>query len=134
MLKVFGIGRLVADPELKVINTEDGREVKVVKFTLVSNEVRGKGENRKQDAHFFDCEAWDSGAQVIADYVKKGDQLLVEAKLREQKWTNSDGENRRKTLLRIESFELVSNRKRPDDAGSSDEKVSDNVPDDEVPF
>lgn len=126
MLKAIGIGRLTADPVLKTINVA-GKDVSVVNFSVAVNEYRGRGNDKTKEAHFFDCEAWDSGAEVIDKWCNKGDQIYIEGKLREQRW-EKDGNTRRKVMIRVEQFELLGRRQlvNPDESASDD--VQDDVP------
>ncbi len=97
------LGRCTAKPELKRINDT----VDLVKFSIACNEYRKSGDDTIKDTHFFDCEAWDSGARVIAEQVNKGDLLAISGKLRQSTWQSTDGTGRSKVIIRVGNFTIA---------------------------
>ena len=63
------VGRLGKDPEV----TESKNGVKIAKFSIATND--GYGENKKTNWH--NCTAFNKAAEIIGDYVNKGDNLAV---------------------------------------------------------
>ncbi len=80
MNKVFLMGRLTAEPELKF--TQTGKEV--LSFSLAVDS--GYGEKKKTD--FITCVAWEGTAKFISKWFRKGSLLLVEGALRTRKYTD----------------------------------------------
>jgi len=112
MLKVFGLVRMVCDPVIRKVPVPNKGEVSVARFTVAHNEYRKVNGENVRHGMFFDCEAWDSGADILAEQVKKGDLIGIEARLREEKWEDKDtGKTRRKNVLRVEKFEIASRAK-----------------------
>jgi len=106
-MKCHGIGRLVRDPELKSVG-----DTHVCSFTLAMDRHYGKGENKQKETNFFDCVAWDIGAETIAKYCKKGHQLAVETTAVQDKWADKEtGQKRSKIQFRVTNFTLLNNRK-----------------------
>ena len=102
-MKVFGVGRFVADPVLHQVG-----ETNVCKFSLAVNEFRKVAGERKKYAHFFDFEIWDKAAELIAQYRKKGDLLEFYASPRQQKWNDKNtGEPRSKVVFRVDDFTFL---------------------------
>jgi len=100
------IGRFVADPYIKDIG-----KTKLVTFSLAVEEYRKDKEgNKKKRVDFFDFEAWDSGAETINEFCRKGDVIAVSTTARQQKWTNSKGEHRQKVVFRVQNFKMFSGR------------------------
>lgn len=83
-------GRLVADPELR--KTNDGTSV--LRFRIAHNE-----RNRTL---FLTCEAWGTGAEVIADRFRKGSPINLSGFLRQEQWTDKEGGKRSEIILRVE--------------------------------
>lgn len=105
-MKFHGVGRLVADPKLVKVN-----DTCKVEFSLAYNYVRGKGDDKKREAHFFDYTAWDTGAQMIADRCKKGDLLYVEGNVKQEKWEDKEtGQKRSKNVYRVSEFNFMQKR------------------------
>lgn len=98
-------GRLVRDPELKTLPNG----AKVVNFTLAINSPRkAKSGELIKDVSFLEFEAWDSGAELIAEKCRKGNALSVVSAAKSDKWTAADGTNRTKTKFRVNSFTQIS--------------------------
>lgn len=89
--RVIQGGRLVADPEKTT--TKSGHTL--VKFTIAVNRV-GKD---KDVADFFDVEAWRETGDYVAAYQQKGNRVLVEGRLKQQRWENSDGQKRSRIVI-----------------------------------
>jgi single-strand DNA-binding protein len=71
-IKNMAIGRLTADPELKTVKVGTD-EISVCEFSIAVN--RGYGDNKKTE--FIDCVAWRKLGEIVAQYAKKGRQVLV---------------------------------------------------------
>lgn len=103
-------GNVTRDPEVREVKTGD-RTTKVVNFTVAVNRFFKKSDGtRDKETTFVDCEAWDTGANTIAEYVHKGDPLLVRGSLKLDTWENADGQKRSKLRVRVNEFELLSRR------------------------
>jgi single-strand DNA-binding protein len=91
-------GRLTRDPELRY--TAQGKAV--VRFTLALNRF---GDNNEPD--FFDCEAWEKQAENIANSCKKGHRLLVWGRLRQDRWTDQNQQNRSAIRIVVQGFSFI---------------------------
>ena len=92
------VGNLTRDPELK--QTKSGTPV--VTFSLAINAWRGK--DKPAEVSYLDFEAWDTGAEYIANNGKKGDQMFVKCLAKQDRWKNAEGEGRSKILFRVNEF------------------------------
>lgn len=106
MNKVILKGNLVRDPDLKTI-TSGERQTTVVNFTIATSRFfkKANGE-RDKETTFIACEAWDSGAETIGKLFKKGDPMLLEGAIKEDRW-EVDGETRSKFKIRVSTFEKL---------------------------
>ena len=89
--KVMLVGRLGKDPEVR--HLESG--VAVANFSIATSETykdRNTGE-RKEVTEWHNVVLWRGLAEVAEKYVKKGDLIYVEGKLRTRSWEN-DGVTR----------------------------------------
>ena len=86
MNKVFFIGRLTADAELRT--TTSGKSVTT--FSLAVND--GFGE--KQKAYFFNGVVWGKGAEAVANYTHKGSKVAVTGKLTSRSYDDKNGNKR----------------------------------------
>ena len=112
-------GNLARDPELRVVNTS-GKQTAVVNFTVaVSREYTKNNGEKDKITSFINCEAWDSGAEVIAESFKKGDLVMVEGSLRNDTW-EKDGVKHSSLKVRVNNFSKITKLSR---ATKSQEEV-----------
>ena len=126
MIKVFALGRLTADPQLEQLNVGDGKTAELLKFDIAVNEYRNVNGEKVKYTHFFNCEAWDSGAKVIAEQCGKGDLLAIDGKLRQNRWKNKEGEGRSRIVLRVENFTIASRVNRGETSDTKPEEPVNN--------
>lgn len=99
-------GNLTRDPELRRIDS-NGKSVSVVNFTVaVSREYTKASGERDKVTTFINCEAWDSGAEVIAESFRKGDLVMVEGSLRNDSW-EKDGVKHSTLRVRVNNFSKI---------------------------
>lgn len=94
--KVILVGRLGKDPEIR--HLENG--VAVASFSLATSESykdRTTGE-RKEQTEWHNIVLWRGLAEVAEKYVKKGDLIYVEGKLKTRSW-EKDGVTRYTTEI-----------------------------------
>ncbi len=89
--KVLVAGNISTDLELKV--TQSGK--KTVTFNVAVNSY-SKGNNT---ADFFTVVAWDEKAEFICRYFKKGSPIFVEGALKNENWTDKQGNKRIATKI-----------------------------------
>lgn len=77
MNKVFLMGRLTRDPELR--QTQNG--VSSCRFSVAVNR-KFKNDNGEYDADFISCTAWKQTAEFITRYFHKGSMICIEGTLR----------------------------------------------------
>jgi single-strand DNA-binding protein len=118
--KVLLIGNLTRDPEIRTF-VNGG---KVAKFSLAVNGNRRKNQQTGQwedDPVFIDCEAFNAEKRKLADlveqYLTKGRPLLVEGKLRLDKWAGQDGQARSRILVVVENLEFMGSKQDGQQAG-----------------
>lgn len=99
-------GNLARDPELRKVNT-GGKQTSVVNFTVaVSREYTKNNGEKDKVTSFINCEAWDTGADMIGASFKKGDLVLVEGSLRNDTW-EKDGVKHSTLKIRVNNFSKI---------------------------
>ena len=89
--KVFLLGRLTRDPELR--NTS--ANVSVASFSLaVDRNVKKTGDPNQQTVDFFDVVAFSHTAEFVSKYIFKGMLLAVCGRLQTRKWVDKENNNR----------------------------------------
>lgn len=91
--RVLMIGNLTRDPESRSTNTG----MNVTKFDIAVNERRGGKDN--ETTMFLRVEAWGKTGELVAQYMTKGSQVLVEGRLKIEEYTAKDGAKRRDPVI-----------------------------------
>jgi len=95
--RVILSGNLTADPEIRAT----GSGLQVAKFTIAVNEFR----KQEKYTSFFDCTAFGKTAEFMQNYLKKGNKVLLEGRLEQQRWESKEGEKRNKVAILVEKLE-----------------------------
>ncbi|WP_339925504.1 single-stranded DNA-binding protein [uncultured Cyclobacterium sp.] len=102
--KVILLGNLGADPEVKHL---EGDKV-VANLRLATTEsYKDRSGNRVENTEWHDLELWDGQARVAEQYLKKGSQIYVEGKIKSDTWQDDQGNNRKRTKIRVQSFTML---------------------------
>lgn len=88
--KIFVMGRMVRDPELRRTNTGTA----VVSFTLACDRDFKDKQTGERETDFIDCVAWRQTGEFIGQHFSKGRAAVVEGRLQNRKWTDKDGNKR----------------------------------------
>ena len=120
--KVILIGNLVTDIVVKY--TPQGTPVVTLRLAVNS----GKNKTGEKEALFIDSVVFGKAAENCEKYLKKGDPVLIEGKLRERKW-ESKGEEKSKMEIFVENVRFLPKRKN--DPGKEGENYADY---EETPF
>ena len=86
---VMLIGRPGAEPEIKNV----GNSSKRARFSLAVTERQRNANNEwVNNTQWFSIVAWGLTADRVQKVVKKGQQLAIEGKLRNNEWTDDKGQ------------------------------------------
>lgn len=125
--KVVLLGRVTRDIELRF--TPGGTAV--ADFSLAVNHIYKKQDGEKvEEVSFIDITAFGKQAETLEKYVGKGKALLVEGRLKQDRWETEDGKNRSKLKVSLDSFQFISGGKKEEDTEYDDG----GIPDDDIPF
>ncbi|MDH5366285.1 MAG: single-stranded DNA-binding protein [Cyclobacteriaceae bacterium] len=105
--KVILVGRLGKDPEVRHLESGVG----VANFSVATSEVykdRNSGE-RKEVTEWHNVVLWRGLADVAEKYLKKGDMVYVEGKLRTRSW-EKDGVTRYTTEVVGDNMTMLSTK------------------------
>jgi single-strand DNA-binding protein len=85
---LIAVGNLAKDPELAVKG-----DTTYAQLCLVGNDYAGKDEhgNAREAVTSIWFVAFEGLGEAIAKNARKGDQLIVQAQVRANNWTNKDG-------------------------------------------
>ena len=108
-------GRLTKEPELK----HGSSGTAYCKFTLAVNRMK-----KDDPADFIFCSAFGKTAELIAEYVKKGNNLGVQGRLQQDTY-EKDGEKISKTGVTVDKIEFLESNKT--ESTTSEPKKSNKV-------
>lgn len=94
--KAIIAGNLTQDPELKSLPSG----VQVTNFSVATNQVyTDRDGNRQEKTEFHNVAVFGRQAETSAQYLKKGQQALVEGRLQTRSWEGPDGNKRYRTEI-----------------------------------
>jgi single-strand DNA-binding protein len=105
--KVILVGNLGKDPEVR--HLEGG--VSVAHFTLATNDYyKDKQGNRVERTEWHNISAWRGLADMADKYLKKGQQVYIEGKLRTRQYQDKDQQTRYITEIVADEISLLGGR------------------------
>lgn len=110
--KVVLMGHLTADPEMN-----QGKKQKYVKFSIAINRTY----KDIKEVHYINCRAFGQRAETINNHFSKGRAILIEGRLDQSRWTDTEGKNRSMLAVVVENFEFID---APKKTGSEDATAS----------
>jgi single-strand DNA-binding protein len=141
--KVFLIGRLGQDPEIRV--TPAGKTV--VNVSLATTEYyKDRSGNKLEKTEWHRLVVWEKIGDIVANYCKKGSQIYFEGSLQTRDWQDKDGNNRYTTEIVVRSVQLLDSKPQEEtlQVKKSDKPwAEDNIPfkmdvesieEDDIPF
>ncbi len=111
--KVFIMGRLTRDPELR--RTQTGTAV--ASFSLAVDRDFKDKTTGERSTDFIDVVAWRQTGEFVSRYFTKGRMAIVEGRLQIRDWTDKDG-NKRRTAEVVADQVYFGDSKRDNEGGS----------------
>ena len=111
--RVVLMGNVTRDVEVRYLPSGAA----VCELTLAVNDRRKNPQgNWVNEASFFDVTLWNRTAEIAGEYLQKGAPVLIEGKLRQESWTQEDGQKRSKIRVIADQMVLLSGRGQGDSA------------------
>ena len=106
--KVFLIGNLTRDPELRV--TPKGTAI--CQFGLaVNRQFKDESGQTRDETTFIDIEAWGKQGELVSKYLSKGSPAMVEGRLKLDQWEDkTSGQKRSKLKVVLDNVQFLSSR------------------------
>ncbi len=102
--KVILIGNLGSDPEVRYLESGSA----VAKFNIATTETyTNKNGERVDNTEWHRIELWEGLAKVAEKYLKKGNQVYIEGRIRTDTWTDKEGQQRTGVTIRANSMTLL---------------------------
>jgi single-strand DNA-binding protein len=78
----------------------------VCSFTVASNRFYKMGESFQKEVSFIDVETWNGLAERCASELDKGRGVRVVGRLKQERWVDTEGQNRSKVKIVAEHVEF----------------------------
>ncbi len=124
--KVFLIGNLTRDPELRV--TPKGTAV--CQFGLaVNRQYKDESGATRDETAFIDIEAWGKQGELVSKYLQKGSLAFIEGRLRFDSWEDkTSGQKRNKLKVVLENVQFLSRGGGAPASAATAEAAGDDAP------
>lgn len=117
--RVILVGRVGGDPETR--STKTG--ISVASFSLATNESMKKADGQKNEhTEWHNVVSMGKQADFVSEYIKKGQLISIEGRLRTSKWEGNDSVTRYKTEIYTDSVTPL--EWRNDDNRANESNVS----------
>jgi single-strand DNA-binding protein len=128
--RVIVMGNLTRDPELRY----PPGGAAVASFGLgINRRFRDGSGSPKDEATFVEIVAWGKQAELCTEYLGKGRLVLIEGRLRQERWETTEGESRSALKVVAERVQFLPNG-RPQAAEEDTEAEGTTAPESDVPF
>ncbi len=128
--KVFMIGNLTRDPELRYIPSGTA----VASFTLASNRVYNSAAGeKKEETCFVRIVAWARQAELCGEYLTKGTPVFVEGRLQSRSWETPDGQKRSTLEVVAQNIQFLGRAKGAGDSSRAAKPSDSGILPDEPP-
>ncbi len=111
-------GHIVRDAEMKT--KQNG--IKVSEFTVANNlskkNVDGTFDN---EASFFNLAIFGEYAEKMLPYLKKGQKVIIEGRLRQTRW-EENGEKKSRLSVSVKKIQLINSTKQGENNSSADKE------------
>jgi len=108
--KVTGVARLTKDVEVRHSNSGTA----IASISLVnSNKRKNANGEQVEDTCFINAVCFGKLAEIAEKWLSKGTQIYFIGDLRQESWTDKDGNKRSNHTITIESFEMLGGKDQP---------------------
>ena len=120
MNKVFLIGRLTRDPELRYT----GSNTAVATFSIAINRnfTNSQGE---READFINIVVWRKQAENVKNYLQQGSQVAIDGRIQSRSYEDKEGQKRYVTEVVADNVEFLGSKNY---ANNSNTKENNNEP------
>lgn len=101
--KIFIIGNLTRDPELKTLPSG----TPVASFGVATNRVwKDQSGQKKEEVQFHNIVVFGRQAEIVSQYLAKGSSALIEGRIQTRTWEAADGSKRNRTEIVAERVQF----------------------------
>ena len=127
--KVILLGNVGKDPEVKYFDNESS----VANFSLATSETyTNKNGEKVTNTEWHNIQAWRGLAKVVEKYVRKGDLIYIEGRIKTRSYDDKDGNKKYITEILADEMKMLGSRGNKDNVGynsTSSNSISSSVQD-----
>ena len=109
--KVILIGNLGKDPEIR--HLENGATVANFSIATSENYKDRKTGEKVSQTEWHNIVAWRGLAEIAEKFIKKGDKIYIEGKLKTRTWQDKEGNNRYSTEVITDNLTMLGSSGEP---------------------
>ena len=119
MNKVFLIGRLTRDPELRYT----GSNTAVASFTIAVNRTF-TNQQGEREADFINIVVWRKQAENVKNYLSQGSQVAVDGRIQTRNYEDKDGNKRYVTEVVADNVEFLGSKNSSNNSNNTKSSAS----------
>lgn len=123
MNKVFLIGRLTRDPELRYT----GNNTAVASFSIAVNR-NFTNQSGEREADFINIVVWRKQAENVKNYLTQGSQVAIDGRIQTRSYDDQDGKKRYVTEVVADNVEFLGSKASSQQGGNSTSTNSEPTP------
>lgn len=102
--KVILLGHLGQDPDVKTLPSG----MKVANISIATSEsYTGKDGQKVENTEWHRIDLWDGLAGIAEQYLRKGNQVYIEGKIKSEEWQDKNGNTVKGYKVRATSINLI---------------------------
>ena len=114
MNKVFLIGRLTRDPELRYTSSN----IPAASFSIAVNR-NFTNQNGEREADFINIVVWRKQAENVKNYLTKGSQVAIDGRLQTRTYDGQDGQKRYITEVVADNVQFLDTKNSGNNGGTT---------------
>ena len=119
--KVILIGNLGRDPEVRYFDNGLAKAA----FPIATSETyKNKSGERVTQTEWHNIIAWRGLAEIVEKYVKKGDRVYIEGKIRTRSYDDKDGNKKYITEIVTDNLQMLSGKPTSTEGNSASSEES----------
>lgn len=132
--KVILVGHLGQDPEIK--NASSGSAIANISLATSESWKNKTTGSKEEKTEWHRVVFFGKLAEIVGQYVKKGQQIYIEGRLQTRKWQDQSGQDRYTTEIVANEMQMVGgSQERASNSGAQSNLQPEHDPfDDDIPF
>lgn len=142
--KAILVGNLTRDPEKKALPSG----ITVTSFSIATNRVWIKDGQKQESTDYHNIVVFGRQAETSAQYLKKGQNVMIEGRIQTRSWDDADGKKNYRTEIVADRVQFGSKtggsgsgvtdaeapQETPKDDGSQIDYPEDDINPEDIPF